>query len=381
MIDVRRARVLSVSALAMALTSGCSQASNLVCDPTLEATGQAVQGAMTSMITASSGMRAAMAVACAGIVTDLGGTPPAVGDGTMVTDAVMQQACTMAQAAITKAGTTVLVPEGGSCQVDAQAQFNCESQCDVTHMCTTPTVVARCTPAELSGTCSGDCEAMAVCEGSATVMANCQGSCAATCTGTCTGGDCAGTCAGAASTGPCSQTCVGQCAGTCTGTCDGDCTIASGAMVTCGAEATCRGGCSVAYTQPFCEATLNPPKCTLNANCEAACEGQGSFSATCTPPGILVVSSTGSTMLQATLQKNLPAILNVIAQGKLVAQAAVNVAGAAQNLATQLEDSAACAVIFGAEFATQVQAAVAASTTITVSVQASVSVSGAVVGG
>jgi hypothetical protein len=94
-----------------------------------------------------------------------------------------------------------------------------------------------------------------------------------------------------------------------------------------------------------------------------------------------VVLSGGSTALQTTLQKNLPAILKVDAQGVLVAQAAVGVSMAAQQVATQISDSAACTVVFGAEFATQATATVAASTTISVSVMASASVTAAAASG
>jgi hypothetical protein len=382
MSNVRRARRLAGAALVVAATSGCTQAGGLTCDPTLVATGDAFEGAMTELVTVSGTMRASLAVACAAIATDLGMSPPIVGNGTMVSDATMQQVCTMATAAIKAAWVSPPLIEGGQCQVDATAQFNCESTCDVTGQCTAPSIVARCSPADLSGTCTGDCEAMATCEGSATVAAQCQGTCAASCTGTCGGGNCTGTCSGTSITGmPCAGTCDGECTGTCTGTCSGDCTLASGASINCGANATCKGGCSVAYTAPVCEGALTPPTCNLNANCEAACASQASLQATCTPPSVVFLSSGTPTALDTTLGKNLPAILNVIAQGKLVATAAANVSSAAQSVSTEITNSAACTVMFGVELATQVQTSVAASTTITVSIQASASVSAAAVGG
>jgi hypothetical protein len=383
MSKVRAARRLAGAALVVALTSGCIQTpSALTCDPTLVATGNAFVLAMSDLSTVSGKMRASMAVACAAIATDLGvSAVPSVGDGTMVSDDTMQQVCTMATTAIKAAWMSPPLVEGGMCEVDAQAQFSCESQCDVTHQCTPPTVVARCTPAELSGTCSGTCDAMATCEGSATVMANCQGTCAASCTGTCTGGTCVGMCDGAASMGTCTGMCQGECSGSCKGTCSGDCTLDSNASINCGAEATCKGGCSVAYTEPVCEGVLTPPMCTIDANCEAACESQASLEATCTPPSIVFVSTGNSAMLNATLTTNLPAILEVVAQGALVAKAAANVSMAAQSVGMQLSDSAACTVMFGVDFATQVTASVAASTTISVSVMASATVSAAAVGG
>lgn len=383
MSKVRQGRRLAGAALAVALTSGCVQTSTpggLTCDAGLVAQADALQGAMAALIKTSGEMRGSLAVACAAIVKDLGGSPPAVGDGTMVTDAEMQQACTMATTAIKAAGMSTVLIQGGTCEVDAQAQFNCEAQCDVNHQCMPPTVVARCSPADLSGVCSGECEAMATCEVSAAApVVQCQGTCAATCTGTCSGA-CAGTCDGANSTGTCTGTCVGQCAGSCTGTCTGDCTLDANAMVMCGAQATCRGGCSVTYTQPVCEGALKPPSCTLDANCEAACQGQGSLEATCTAPTVVLVTA-GSPALKTTLEANLPAILQVVAQSKIIAQTATAVAGAAQNVSTEISDSTACALTVGVTFLPQIMSTVNASTTLSVSVTASVNVSAAAVGG
>ena len=136
----------------------------------------------------------------------------------------------------------------------------------------------------------------------------------------------------------------------------------------------------MAYTAPTCEGELTPPTCNLDADCEAGCKGQGSLQATCTPPKIQVLTS-GDAALIATLQTNLPAILNVAVQGKLVAQAATDVASAADHVGTAVADSAACAVKYGATFVTQLGGAVAASTTISVSISVSVSVNTAALGG
>jgi hypothetical protein len=376
MSNVRRAGRLAGVALVVALTSGCSQApGGFACDATLVASATALDGAMTALITLSGQMRASLAVACAAIASDLGQNPPAVGDGTMVSDATMQQVCTMATNAIKAAGKSTILIEGGKCQVDAQDQFDCEAQCDVNHKCQPPTVVTRCSPAELSVVCGGTCQAMATCEGSATVAAQCQGTCMATCNGTCSGA-CNGTCDGTMSTGTCAGTCQGECAGSCKGTCTGDCTLDANASINCGAQARCRGGCSGAYTQPVCESTLNPPSCTVDANCEAACQGQGSLKATCAAPSVVLVTA-GSTALGTTLTKNLPTILQVDAQAVLVAKTAAAVATAAQKVSTALSNSAACALT-AVDFAAQVAASLQASQTISVSVQASASVTAAV---
>ena len=120
--NVRRAGPLAGAALVVALTSGCSQApGGLACDATLEASAEALQGAMTDLVTVSGQMRASLAVACAAIATDLGQTPPDVGDGTMVSDATMQSVCTMATNAIKAAGMSTILIEGGQCQVGVLA--------------------------------------------------------------------------------------------------------------------------------------------------------------------------------------------------------------------------------------------------------------------
>jgi hypothetical protein len=325
-------------------------------------------------------MRAKLAVACAGIAKDLGETPPDVGDGRSVSDDTMKQACDLASTAIkakiAASGNVVPIVEGGHCEVDAQAQFDCEAQCDVDGKCMPPSIEARCDPGDLSGECDGTCMASAYCEGSATVAANCQGSCDATCTGTC-GGNCVGTCDGTNSTGSCAGQCVGRCDQSCKGTCTGNCKLDASAMVTCGAMASCRGGCTVAYKAPKCEGELKPPSCNIDAECEAGCSGQGTLTATCTPPKVTILAGADAA-LAATLEANLPAIVDVAAQGALVAKAAADVATAATSVVTEVADSAGCAVIYGVDFATKLKGSVDASLTITVSVQATAGVVGAV---
>lgn len=379
----KRSRWLAVPAL-VALAGvpgagGCGLLNSVedkVCAPDLAAKAQALEGAVEALQTVSAQMKAKLAVACAGIAKDLGQKTPDVGDGTNVPDDTMKAVCDIASTAIkdkiAASGHVVPIIEGGRCQVDAKAQFDCEAKCDVDGKCMPPTIEARCDPGDLSGECDGTCTASATCEGSATVAANCQGSCDATCKGTCAG-NCVGTCDGNPSTTSCAGTCDGRCDAGCKGTCTGNCKLDANAMVMCGAMATCRGGCSVAYKAPKCEGTLKPPSCNIDAECEAGCSGQGTLTATCTPPTVSILAGADAA-LAATLEANLPAILDVAAQGALVAKAAADVSTAAQKVVTEVANSAGCAVIYGVDFATKLKGSVDASFSITVSVQATAGV-------
>ena len=145
-------------------------------------------------------------------------------------------------------------------------------------------------------------------------------------------------------------------------------------------EATCKGGCEGTATAPKCEGEIQPPSCELDADCQAGCEGQGSFEAECTPPSVKIVGS-GNATLVSTLETNLPAILNVVAQGEVVASAAVDVAGRAVDVGGEVIASAGCAAKFGASFVAELEASVKAQASVNVSVMASADVSGSASGG
>jgi hypothetical protein len=300
--------------------------------------------------------------------------PPDVGDGSMVSDATLTQVCNLAAMGITKAtasGKLVPIIQGGHCQVDAQAQFQCESSCMASGMCEAD-ITVRCDKANLSGQCSGECTGGATCEGSVMAMATCQGTCEATCTGTCSG-NCVGKCGtNPNNTGPCATTCTGTCDASCKGSCSGDCKLDANAMVMCGASVSCRGGCSVQYTAPTCEGQLNPPSCNIDAECEAACNGQGTFQATCSPPQVLVTSTDMN--LQNTIEKNYPVVLQVAAQVALVGDAVANISSTVNSVISEVNGSVGCEVVVGVDFATKLQASVAAAATFSVSVMASATV-------
>ncbi|MBK7581029.1 MAG: hypothetical protein IPI67_12550 [Myxococcales bacterium] len=375
-----------IAAMALPFGGGCDAAKDAQnateCAAELKAKAEAFQGAVNALVTVSGEMKASLSVACANIAKDLGETPPDVGDGKNVSDDDLKAACNKASVAldakIKASGSVTLSIEGGKCEVNAQAQFSCEGKCDVSGKCEPPKLELRCDPGELSGQCSGECKASATCEGSATVAANCEGTCSATCTGTCAG-TCTGKCDGADSSGTCAGKCEGKCDTECKGTCSGECKLSATAKVNCGAEASCKGGCSVEYTAPKCEGELKPLECDIDADCKAGCSGQGSLTATCTPPKV-VVQASGDATLSATLEANLPAILDVAAKGELAGKAAADIAVKAADVGAEVAASAACAVTFGADFVAQLQASVAASASVSVSVSASASASGSATG-
>jgi len=126
---------------------------------------------------------------------------------------------------------------------------------------------------------------------------------------------------------------------------------------------------------PECRTELTAPSCNIDADCKAGCKGQAQFEATCTEPKIVITGGASAT-LTTTLEANLPAIYEVLAQTKIVASAAVDVAGRAVNVGGEVAASAACVATYGASFATQLQASVAASASVNVSVSASANVRG-----
>jgi hypothetical protein len=412
----------------LALSNGCSAVSNAVqaaqgCDEfqggassvaslSIDAKTKAFVTAAADLQAISASMEAAVFASCKNIATDLG-----VADTWSAMsglDAQTTEACNQASTKISgilstaqTAGVAVTLSiSGGECTVNASAQINCEGSCKADASCTEPSVTVRCSPGDLSGQCSGTCNAMATCEGSVSAEANCQGSCEADCDGSCTGsasaqvdcngtcsGNCNGTCGGTAqTTGTCSGTCEGKCdamctaaagvklhcSGTCSGKCTGNCTLAAMSTVMCGASVNCKGGCSVAYTAPTCEGKLTPPMCMGDANCQASCSSDAELTATCTPPTVsLEVVGTASadlTALVTTIQTNLPAIIQVFkTQGKLALDGATNVVSTGSAVVSEVTSlggkALACATVAA-------QASASASVSVNVSVMASASVSG-----
>ena len=188
--------------LAFAAGAGCSDSGGLSgvgCEANLQAKVDSLQGSIDAMVKLAGELNLKVATACKNIAVAGGQT---VTISAQPTDQEVKDACAAAQTAInaefSAAGTVTLSVQGGECRVNASAQVSCEGGCKVDASCTEPELSVRCTGGELSVKCEGTCSGTATCEGSATVQAECEGTCQATCEGTCSGtcvGDCSGTCA------------------------------------------------------------------------------------------------------------------------------------------------------------------------------------------
>jgi hypothetical protein len=368
--------------------------------------------AASDIVNLAGNVETAVLNSCIAIDKDMGVTD--TWSAKTTTDDKVTEACNQASAKITavlNAGASAnitcgLSVTGGQCTVDANVQATCQASCSGQASCTPPDVTVACDPGQLSGQCSGSCNASAYCEGSASVQAQCQGSCEADCSGTCTpgslpsvsctgscAGNCTGTCDGSTASGTsCKGVCKGKCdaactvtpgtpihcEGSCKGTCSGSCKLDANANINCGANVSCKGGCSVQYTAPKCEGEIKPPSCQASASCQASCQSHAEINASCTPPSAKLecqgTVSADITTLTTTLQTNLPAILNAVqVQGPLFVKAVGHLADTGSTLvgnATSLSGKAlACAGVAA-------QAAVSVKASVSVSVSASASVSG-----
>lgn len=352
---VAAAPVLAACLIAPALTvSGCDD-SALTCEADVVARVEAFQGAANALVTASAGMKASIATSCFNIATELGQDTPAV-DGANTSDEDLKAACDAAAAGISASieanGEITIAVVGGSCEVNADAQLSCDASCQVDASCQGGDLEARCSPGELSGSCSAECSGSCTVE---TGSVECAGAC---------NGVCEGECSATSTEG-------GQCSGTCSGGCTGTCEVVA-PSATC--EGSCKGECSVAFVAPACEATLTPPSCEVDAECSGGCEAEGNLSASCSPPKITVE---GNAELKAILEANLPDILLAVeVQGTLFAESAAYVAETGVAVVTSASQVPACAVQFGADVVAELTASVEASVSVSVSVEASGSVSG-----
>jgi hypothetical protein len=276
--------------------------------------------------------------ACRRMGVDLGLNPASMQPHSDDPGASAQAACDAVAAAIHQILSTgvrlqvqVRPPQ---CQANLQAKAQCDGAC---HGQINPgEIVARCTPARLSGYCNGTCEGG--------------------CNGTCTG-QCQGQCSARGANGEC----TGQCNGTCSGRCSGTC------------HASCRGQ----WQAPQCEGYVQPP--SADAECNASCNAHAQFTGSCTPAVVNVAATENTQMagrLAATLRANLPELLHAeIALGSRLVQSARVVVDVGAQLPKIVGDAGAQAL---ACIAAAGSASVQASARINVSVRASASVSGQV---
>jgi hypothetical protein len=265
------------------------------------------------------------------------------------------------------------------CEVNMNAYADCAAKCEVD--VDPGKLELDCKGGEIVGKCSGECRG----ECHAKVDGQCSGACEGTCSGGCSG-ICQGACDGECKTkgadgqcnGECKGTCEGSCSAGCQGSCSGECAVKGDASC----EGECHGGCSVAYTEPRCTGTVEPPK--MDADCKASCDAKINAEAECTP-GHAELSVTGDVKsnIQPKVERvskavrigfgNLMAIREKLerlqASGSLMVSTARDVPGAAVDLGA----GASACVLEAAAAIPRAVAQVGVSVDVSVSLSASVS--------
>ena len=359
------APILMLGLAAPAMMTGCD--ANEVCGADLGARLTALNAAVDALVAVSQQMRFDVTVACTNIANDLGDDTVTVPTNPEeVTDVDLNTACNAANTALNgalEAGVEITIGiEGGRCEIDIDAAFDCEANCTVDASCEPGKIEARCDPGELSVQCEAECTAEGTCQGTATVEANCTGTCEGVCKGTCGGND-----TGTEGT---------VCDSTCEGKCTGDCKLDAQVDVDCGVDVYCKGGCDSTFTAPRCEGEIELPSCDIDADCQAGCEGEAKFEATCTEPTIVVQFDAGANAeLEQTLTDNFGKIVSVaLDQGPLVIEAAGDVAKKIGAASEAVGSTVACSILATANLASNVSLSVEASVSVTATASASGSV-------
>ena len=364
---------------------GCAELSQATIDSNLKVDGNVKVFMQASADLRDIGKKVKVDVktACVHIAGDLGGTDTwtALGDtddaisnakGTGACDVAGVRIDTIMKASVTANFALITVP--GACHTNFQAQVDCDAKCKAEATCDSGTAETRCTPGELSTTCTERCKEQSFCEGSVTVEANCMGKCESTCTG-----ECKGTCTASDGTKTDNNpSCKGKCSSTCNGTCKGKCKVEVAGGIACGTSCKCKGECTTTHTDPVCETTFTPPTCKVDASCEESCTASVAAKAVCDAPHVELYASASVSAdvpkLVATINANLPALIAASeVQGKLaldVCGKLVVTGNAIVQTATKLDGkSIACS-------AAAAKAAVEASASLSLSVSASASVTG-----
>lgn len=295
-------------------------------------------------------IKASVMTACTKIATDLGATDTwsAIKDpGDAITNSNRTGACdaagSRAEQILIDAGKVnahvAIAVSKGECHLDFEEQKQCDAQCALHESCDPGTVETRCEPGAISVTCSGSCNAGAVCVGTETVAANCMGKCESECVGECHG-TCVGEDGSVTTDNPHAQ---GKCESTCNGTCKGMCKIEAQSGVNCGASVRCTGGCTGTASDPVCTTTFKPPVCDIDEDCHAACSAKVAEDAKCDPPTVRIFANVEATpevkALVDTLQANLPDLFSAAnVKGKLLLNAARRLGDAGDSLDTRIDD-------------------------------------------
>ena len=298
------------------------------------------------MSAAATGALADVEAACTAIATDLGADISSLNSSTG--NARVTAACNLAAAEIAKVFPSQIAVSitPAVCSASIKAQATCQGKCSGSVACDVKVHPPTCAvPGKLEVSCKGTCKAE-VSGGSIDCTGKCSGSCSGECraTGasvTCNG-RCDGTCEGTTDTG-----------GNCNGKCNGNCKVTGGG-VSC--EGQCNGSCnaSCTATEPTakfscsgkCDGEFEPIRCTggkleggctVDAQCNASCDASLQAKAECTPPSVKITSNASSekvAALFATLERNLPALLNTVqGRGKVFVDSAVALANGIGKLA------------------------------------------------
>lgn len=269
--------------------------------------------------------------------------------------------------------------EPARCAVDAQATLEASAKCDVEVMKGTATVQCKgsceaainadvdcsanaelyCTATAAQLECKGECQGSCELEGAAAV--DCSGTCTGKCDGTCTafsdkdGTMCAGQC-----TGKCMGKCKAEFAAkaSCMGKCTGECTAKP---PTAKCEGSVRAECRAKADATFeckarCTGDFEPP--SVKAECEASAKAQASLHVECSPPRLAIQSSIKASAdaqfkaaMRVLVDVRLPALLQAVGKGKVVAQAGEDLGlaakGAVDGAVKALEAKAKLRAAFG----------------------------------
>lgn len=151
----------------------------------------------------------------------------------------------------------------GNIHVEAEAECAVEVEGGCTAKCEPVNFTAACA-AELTASCSGDCQLEASVECTGSCSADCMAECEVkpaefNCTASCQA-DCSADCSGRCAADSDSAKCEASCKATCSGSCDASCTATP-------PEATCEAKCE-AKCEGSCEAEAN-------ADCQIECQADG----------------------------------------------------------------------------------------------------------
>jgi hypothetical protein len=299
----------------------------------------------------AAGAVADVTAACRGIASDLGAAQADqdAAENTADNDDKMNAWCKLAVAQIgTFKGSAQLTLDvvPAQCSASLSAQADCQAKCDVNAKCDIKANPPTCKGGSLEIDCKGGCTA------SASASVSCTGSCTGSCSGSCTAmggvavdctGKCEGTCAaggmangsGAQADGSCKGTCMGtctasatapavKCSGSCSGKCDAKCQGSAMASV------KCDGKCDADYQPLSCEGGTLEGGCMVDAKCGGSCNASVQAKASCTPPQITISfaasADTNLAKLKATLEANLPKIVEVKTRFALLGDGAATVA-------------------------------------------------------